>query len=121
MSSTPSATNTGKTQQAARRRETPKDTGTLLREAFDDIALVIGGAAVVHRIDDDLTWTLLSRIDRIRVRLLQELKGLPSKGLFEPRSAWPPSRPTCREETIPTRNLPGLHRNSVQPSLLGSE
>lgn len=90
MSSTPSATNTGKTQQAARRRETPKDTGTLLREAFDDIALVIGGAAVVNRIDDDLTWTLLSRIDRIRVRLLQELKGLPSKGLFEPRSAWPP-------------------------------
>lgn len=89
MSSTPSAIPTGKTQPA-RRQQTPKDAGNLLREAFDDIALVIGGAAVLHRIDDDLTWTLLARIDRIRVRLLQELKGLPAKGLFEPRNAWPP-------------------------------
>jgi hypothetical protein len=90
MSSTPSVTNTGKAQQPARRRGTPRDAGTLLREAFDDIALVIGGAAAVNRIDDDLTWTLLARIDRIRLRLLQELKGLPGRNLFEPRSAWPP-------------------------------
>jgi hypothetical protein len=89
MSSTPSAIPTGKTQPA-RRQQTPKDAGTLLREAFDDIALVVGGAAVVHRIDDDLTWTLLARIDRIRVRLLQELQRLPAKDLFEPRNAWPP-------------------------------
>lgn len=61
-----------------------------MREAFDDIAIVIGGAAVLHRIDDDLTWTLLARVDRIRVRLLQELQRLPAKDLFEPRNAWPP-------------------------------
>jgi hypothetical protein len=89
MSSTPSAIPAGKTQPA-RRQQTRKDAGTLLREAFDDIALVVGGAAVVHRIDDDLTWTLLARIDHIRVRLLQDLKGLPAKDLFEPRNAWPP-------------------------------
>lgn len=89
MSSTPSATHPGKTQPV-RRQQSPKDATALLREAFDDIALVIGGAAVLHRIDDDLTWTLLARIDRIRVRLLEELKGLPAKELFEPRNAWPP-------------------------------
>ena len=89
MSSTPSAIHPGKTQPA-RRQQTPKEAGKLLREAFDDIALVIGGAAVVHWIDADLTWTLLARIDRFRVRLLQELKGLLGKDLFEPRSAWPP-------------------------------
>ena len=88
MSSTPSAS-PGKTQPA-RRQQSPKDARTLLREAFDDVALVIGGAAVLHRVDDDLTWTLLARIDRIRVRLLEELKGLPAKDLFEPRTAWPP-------------------------------
>jgi len=89
MSSTPSATHPGKTQPA-RRQQSPKDATALLREAFDDIALVIGGAAVLHRIDDDLTWTLLARIDRIRMRLLEELKGLQAKDLFEPRNAWPP-------------------------------
>jgi len=87
MSSTPSAIDPGETQSARRRG---KDAAALLREAFDDIALVIGGAAALHRIDDDLTWTLLARIDRIRIRLLQELKGLPAKDLFEPRNAWPP-------------------------------
>jgi hypothetical protein len=71
MSSRPSAIDPGETQPA-RRRE--KDAASLLREAFDDIALVIGGAAVLNRIDDDLTWTLLARIDRIRVRLLQDLQ-----------------------------------------------
>jgi hypothetical protein len=89
MSSTPSAIHPGKAQPA-RRQEPHRDAGTLLREAFDDIALVIGGAAVLNRIDDGLTWTLLARIDRIRVRLLQELKGLPTQDLFEPRSARPP-------------------------------
>jgi hypothetical protein len=107
MSSTPSVTNTGKAQQPTRRRETPKDAGTLLREAFDDIALIIGGAAVVNRIDDDLTWTLLARIDHIRVRLLQELKGLPPKDLFEPRSAWPP-RVHPAVEAFLVRNQPEM-------------
>ena len=102
MSSTPSATHPGKAQPS-RRQQSPKDATALLREAFDDIALVIGGAAVLHRIDDDLTWTLLARIDRIRVRLLEELKGLPANDLFEPRNAWPP-RVHPAVEAFLTRN-----------------
>jgi hypothetical protein len=89
MSSTPSAIHPGKTQPA-RRQQPPKDAGTLLREAFDDVALVIGSGTVAHGIDDDLTWTLLARIDRIRLRLLRDLKGLPPKDLFDPRPALPP-------------------------------
>jgi hypothetical protein len=102
MSSTPSAIQTGKTQPA-RRQQTPRDAGILLREAFDDIALVIGGAAVLHRIDDELTWTLLARIDRIRVRLFQELQRLPNKDLFEPRNACLP-RVHPAVEAFLTRN-----------------
>ena len=47
MSSTPSATHPGKAQPA-RRQQSPKDATAVLREAFDDIALVIGGAAVLQ-------------------------------------------------------------------------
>ena len=89
MSSTPSAVHPGKTQPA-RRQQPPKNAGALLREAFDDIALVIGGGAVAHGIDDDLTWTLMERLDRIRVRLLRDLKRIPPKDLFHPRFTWPP-------------------------------
>ena len=39
------------------------DTEGLLREAFDDIALVIGGVTVIHHLDDDLIWTLMKRLD----------------------------------------------------------
>ncbi|MBI4902877.1 MAG: hypothetical protein HY820_04530 [Acidobacteria bacterium] len=60
-----------------------------MREAFDDIALVIGGVAVLHHLDDDLTWTLMSRLDRIRVRILRDLKGLPPRELFAKHAAPP--------------------------------
>jgi hypothetical protein len=89
MSSTLSATNTRKTRSAGR-QEVPKNAESLLREAFDEIALVIGGGAVAHGIDDDLTWTLMERLDRIRVRLLRDLKRIPLKDLFDPRFTWPP-------------------------------
>lgn len=62
----------------------PLEPETLLREAFDDIALVIGGVAVIHHLDDDLIWTLMKRLDRIRVRLLRDLKGLAPQREFEP-------------------------------------
>ncbi len=106
MISTPAATNTGKTQPA-RRKETAKGAGTLLRDAFDDIALTIGRAALVHSIDDDLTWSLLARIDRIRIRLLQELSRLPSKDLFEPGSVCQP-RVHPAVEAFLFRNQPGM-------------
>jgi hypothetical protein len=84
MSSAPSATQSTKAATAAPPRGKPPDTEGLLREAFDDIALVIGGVAVIHHLDDDLIWTLMKRLDRIRVRLLRDLKGLTPRQEFEP-------------------------------------
>jgi hypothetical protein len=52
-------------------------TETLVREALNDVALVVGGAAILHCLDDDLVWSILKRMDRIRVRLMRELRNLP--------------------------------------------
>ena len=46
-------------------------TESLVRAALDDIALLVGGAAALHQLEDDLVWTLTKRMDRIRVRLLR--------------------------------------------------
>ncbi len=63
---------------------------TLVREALDEIALVIGGAAAIHHLDDDLIWSVMKRLDRIRVRLLRDLKGLTPRDEFELNPAWLP-------------------------------
>jgi len=64
------------------RSETPKHNASeanpesLVRGALDDIALIVGGAAALHQLDDDLVWTVIKRLDRIRVRLLRDLRCL---------------------------------------------
>ncbi len=106
MSSTPSATNTCKTQSAsARESKLPTNVESLLREAFDDVALFIGAAS--HHLDDALTWTLMERLDRIRVRLLRELRKLPRKDLFRSGSEWPP-RVHPAVEAFLIRNQPEM-------------
>ena len=84
-------------------------TGTegMVREAFDDIALLIGGVAVIHHLDDDLTWTLMKRLDRIRVRLLRDLKGNSRRDDFEPSVAQPPRVHAAVEEFL-VRNRAGM-------------
>lgn len=73
---------------------------SLIRAALDDIALVFGGAAVLHQLDDDLVWTVMKRLDRIRVRLLRDLKGLAPRGEFEPTTAKPPRVHAAVEEFL---------------------
>jgi len=68
-------------------------TQTLVRSALDDIAVVVGNAASMHELDDALVWSVSSRLDRIRVQLLRDLKGL------EPRNEAEPG----------TRELPRVH------------
>jgi hypothetical protein len=89
MNSAPSATTSNHDQSQAPLRSN-SDTEGLVRQSFDDIALVIGGVAVLHHLDDDLTWTLMKRLDRIRVRLLRGLKGISRRDDFEPTVAKPP-------------------------------
>lgn len=63
---------------------------TLIREAFDDIALLAGSLAAIHNLDEDLLWTLMKRLDRIRIRLLRNLQGGPARLEFEPEPVRPP-------------------------------
>jgi hypothetical protein len=54
----------------------------VIRAALDDIALVIGGTAALHHLDDDLVWSIMKRMDRIRVNLFRELSAkVPDGGL----------------------------------------
>jgi hypothetical protein len=45
----------------------------VFRDAFEDVALLIGGAAALHRLKDDLVRTLVRRLDRVRARALSRL------------------------------------------------
>ncbi|MDX1966584.1 MAG: hypothetical protein SFV23_05385 [Planctomycetaceae bacterium] len=106
MNSAPSATKT-KNDQSQAPPGVKSDTENLVREAFNDIALVIGGVAVLHHLDDDLTWTLMKRLDRIRVRLLRDLKGTSRRDDFEPAVAQPPRVHAAVDEFL-VRNRAGM-------------
>ncbi len=106
MNSAPSATKSNHDQNQAPPRANA-GTESLVREAFNDIALVIGGVAVLHHLDDDLTWTLMKRLDRIRVRLLCELKGTSRRSDFEPAVAQPPRVHAAVDEFL-VRNRAGM-------------
>jgi hypothetical protein len=57
-----------------------------IQKALAEAAMVIGSAAVLHQLDDDLVWTVMKRLDRIRTRLFRELRGLPP--LDAPEAIW---------------------------------
>lgn len=106
MNSAPSATKSNHDSSQAP-ASTKIDRESLVREAFNDIALVIGGVAVLHQLDDDLTWTLMKRLDRIRVRLLRDLKGTSRRDDFEPAVAQPPRVHAAVDEFL-VRNRSGM-------------
>jgi hypothetical protein len=91
-------------QKPAAPRTNPE---SLVRESLDDIALVIGGAAALHRIDDDLVWSVMKRLDRIRVRLLRDLKGLTPHDGCQPNPVKPPQLHAAVEEFL-ARNRAGM-------------
>ncbi|MCC6392613.1 MAG: hypothetical protein IT167_18580 [Bryobacterales bacterium] len=78
----------------------PAEQETVVRDAFDDVALVVGGVAVLHNLDDDLIWTVMKRLDRIRVRLLRNLKGATAGGEFEPNSGKAPRTHAAVDEFL---------------------
>ena len=106
MSTNPSTTPTEKraAQKTAAPRTNPE---SLVRESLDDIALVIGGAAALHHIDDDLVWSVMKRLDRIRVRLLRDLKCLAPYDGFQSNSVKPPRLHAAVEEFL-VRNRTGM-------------
>ena len=107
MTTTPSATNPAgppPTMSAAAPATNPE---TLVREALDDIALLIGSAAAIHHLDDDLVWSLMKRLDRIRVRVLRDLAGLSPREELELNPAWPPRIHAAVDEFL-ARNRTGM-------------
>jgi hypothetical protein len=85
----------------------PAEQEAIVRDAFDDVALVIGGVAVIHNLDDDLIWTLMKRLDRIRVRLLHNLKETSAKETSEPGMGRPPRTHAAVDEFL-FRNRAGM-------------
>ena len=73
---------------------------TLIRDAFDDIALLVGSIAAFHNLDDDLLWTLMKRLDRIRVKLLRNLLGGATREDFEPAPLRPPRMHAAVDEFL---------------------
>ncbi len=106
MNSAPSATKSNHIESQAP-PSVKNDSEELVREAFNDIALLIGGVAILHHLDDDLTWTLMKRLDRIRVRLLRDLKGISRRDDFEPIVAKPPRVHAAVDEFL-VRNRSGI-------------
>jgi hypothetical protein len=88
-------------------RAAPSNVESLVREALADVALVIGSAAALHHLDDDLVWTVMKRLDRIRIRLLRELKGLTPREEHESGGARPP-RIHAAVDAFLVRNRDGI-------------
>lgn len=47
----------------------------MIDDLFEEEALMIGGLAAVHWLDDDLVWRLVRSIDVIRGRILRRLEA----------------------------------------------
>jgi hypothetical protein len=46
---------------------------SIIQDAFEDVALLIGGVASLHQLDDQLVRTLIRRLDHVRSRALARL------------------------------------------------
>ncbi len=57
------------------------DAKELIIGLFEEEALVIGGLAAVHKIEDDVVWRLIKNIDLIRRKVLRRLEdNAPEEG-----------------------------------------
>ena len=64
----------------------------LILDLFEEEALVIGGLAAVHKIEDDVVWRLIKNIDVIRRKVIRRLEDkTPEEG-----DAGAPRRPNLK-------------------------
>ena len=77
MSSNSTAKKVGKMQDRVRLASgiSPE---AVVRKAFEDIALIIGSAVTLHQLNDELAWSVMKRLDRVRIQLFRTLRGAPS-------------------------------------------
>ena len=105
MSSLPTATKTAADHKQKPGRASP-GIEKLVREAFSDVALLIGAVAAIHQVEDDLVWTVVRRLDRIRIGLLRDLKGVSRPEDFDPQPIPTPRVHAAVDEFL-ARNLAG--------------
>ncbi|MCL5884376.1 MAG: hypothetical protein M1377_03350 [Deltaproteobacteria bacterium] len=64
----------------------------LINDLFEEEALLIGGLAAVHKMEDDLVWRLVRNLDVIRQKVLRRLEDKAS----EEGEVGPPRRPNLK-------------------------
>lgn len=57
----------------------------LVLDLFEEEALVIGGLAAVHDLDDDLVWRLMRNLDVIMDKSLRRLESSDAAGASHPK------------------------------------
>ncbi len=108
MSTPSSAIHPGGPPAAVQPEPTLSNPESLVRETFDDIAILIGGAAASYHLDDDMLWTMMTRLDRIRVRVLRDLKGqLHGDDVKSPPAKLPRVHPAIDEFLLRNRERMG--------------
>ena len=61
----------------------------IVRNAFEDVALLISGAAALHQLEDGVVQTLVRRLDRVRARALSRLARAGGGAAGELAPEWP--------------------------------
>ncbi len=62
---------------------------SIIQDAFEDMALLIGAVAAVNHIDDAATWLMMRRLHRLRLRTLSRLPAILGRGHSEPATEMP--------------------------------
>jgi hypothetical protein len=77
---------------------------SIIQDAFEDVALLIGGAASLHQLEDQLVRTIIRRLDHVRARALARL-ALTDNSLTRTSKAGKPYRLHPAIEEFLLRNL----------------
>ena len=64
----------------------------LINDLFEEEALVIGGLAAVHKVEDDVIWRLIKNLDVIRRKILRRLDDQDP----DDEGGGPPKRPNLK-------------------------
>jgi hypothetical protein len=97
-------THSGTSRRLSAERANPEH---LVRAAMDDVAVIVGSAVAIRALDTDQVWSVINRLDRIRIRLLRDIKGLTSGDGSRPITPAPPRLHTAVEEFM-ARNRAGV-------------
>jgi len=96
-------THSGTSRRLLAERTNPEH---LVRAAMDDVAVIVGSAVAIQALDTDQVWSVINRLDRIRIRLLRDIKGSTPAGGSTAITPAPPRLHIAVEEFI-ARNRVG--------------